>query len=71
LCEFSAGKTEENVSLFKSWDEEMQPTLNKKKYSPSAEERIKMYMNGKQEQKSDTEVRTEEKGISRRATKQD
>lgn len=49
----------------------MQPTLNKKKYSPSAEERIKMYMNGKQEQKSNTEVRTEEKGISRRAAKQD
>lgn len=47
LCEFSAGKTEGYAGLFKSWDKEMQPTLKKKKYSPAAEERIKMYMKSK------------------------
>lgn len=50
LCEFSAGKTEEKkkASLFKSWDEELQPTLNRKKYSPSVEEGNKIHIKGKQ-----------------------
>lgn len=36
------------ASLFKSWDEDLQPTFNRKKYSASVEEGNKIYIKGKQ-----------------------